>query len=438
MDHFCYRSGSLFAEGVGLEQLAREAGTPLYVYSRATFEAHLERFQRAFAPLDPQICFAAKSCPNLSILRLLSERGAGLDIVSGGELARALAAGARAGDCVFAGVGKSDQEIRDALVAGVGLFNCESAPEFENIAQQARSLGKRARVALRINPDVDVHAHRHTTTGIRATKFGVDIEDAPAFFDTYADTEGCSLCGLHLHIGSPIRTCEPFVTAINYALKLIDNLAARGHTIDTLDIGGGFAADYESGEALSAEDYARVIVPLLQERVMQGLRIIIEPGRSIAANAGVLLARVQYLKRAGNHRFAILDAGMHTLLRPSHYDAFHFIWPVTPPDGLVPLTRCERPALDGLEPCDVVGPICETGDFLALDRPLPVIARGDLLAVFGTGAYGMSMASRYNSFGLPPEVLVEGDSWRLIRSRETIDELFAHEKPFLQQPATAH
>jgi len=288
-------------------------------------------------------------------------------------------------------------------------------------------MGKRARVALRVNPDVDPVTHRHTTTGVRATKFGVDLEDAPAFFERYANVASCELCGLHAHIGSPVRLTAPYVAAIERLLSMIDHLESKGFKISTLDIGGGFAADYETGEAPSAAQYAEVIVPLLQDRVQQGTQIILEPGRSIAANAGVLLTQVQYIKHAGDHRFAILDAGMHTLLRPSHYDAFHFAWPCTPRNGLIPHARAHTQTLAGLEPYDLVGPICETGDYLALGRELPPLERGDLLAFFGCGAYGMSMASRYNSMPLPAEVLVRNTTFELIRQRETFADLISHE-----------
>jgi diaminopimelate decarboxylase len=427
MDHFEYRDSELHAEDVPLHCIADAVGTPTYVYSRATFLEHLRRFQTAFAPLSPTICFAVKSCSNLAILNLLAEAGAGMDIVSGGELRRALTAGTAPEHCVYAGVGKTDEEINYALDSNIGMFNCESGPEFENIAGLAKARGVRPRVALRVNPDVDPNTHRHTTTGVRSTKFGIDIEDAAGFFDRHAGNPNCELCGLHAHIGSPVREVAPYVRATQRLLELIDLLKTRGHAISTLDIGGGFAADYETGEAPSAQVYADALVPLLEERVRDGLQIIMEPGRSIAANAGLLVARVQYVKVAGDRRFAILDAGMHTLLRPSHYDAFHFTWPCSPEQAHVPATRSATPEMEGLLRYDVVGPICETGDYIALDRALPPLKRGDLLGVFGSGAYGMSMANRYNSMPLPAEVLVDGESFHVIRQRESIEDLFSHE-----------
>ncbi|MCH2146048.1 MAG: diaminopimelate decarboxylase [Phycisphaerales bacterium] len=427
MDHFQFRDSELHVEDVPLSAIAESTGTPTYVYSKATFLEHLLRFQEAFAPLDPLTCFAVKSCSNISVLQLLGEHGAGMDIVSGGELQRALAAGVDPARCVYAGVGKTDEEIEFALRSGIGFFNCESSPEYRNIERIASRLGVTARIALRVNPDVDPGAHRHTTTGVRATKFGIDIEDTLAFFEAHAGSPHCELCGLHAHIGSPVREVMPYVVAVERLLATIDLLEQAGHPISTLDIGGGFAADYETGEAPPARTYAEALVPILEPRVRDGLRIILEPGRSISANAGILLARVQYVKEAGDRRFAILDAGMHTLLRPSHYDAFHFVWPCRPPAGMTPPARTREPAIPGLKNYDVVGPICETGDYIALDRPLPALERGDLIAIFGSGAYGMSMANRYNSMPLPAEVMVDGTAVHLIRRRETHEDLMSHE-----------
>jgi len=348
--------------------------------------------------------------------------------VSGGELFRALAAGARPETIVYAGVGKRDDEIAAALDAGIFLLNVESEEEFENIARIAAARGARCRCALRINPDVDPRTHRFTTTGTKETKFGVDIERARAFFRRYGRDPHARLVGLHLHIGSPVYETAPYVEAVRKALSLRAELLAEGFEVSVLDVGGGFAADYETGRSPAAADYARAIVPLLEPAVREGLQVVLEPGRSIAANAGVLLTRVQYVKRSGDKTFAICDAGMNALLRPSHYDAFHFIWPAEPPAGFVPARRTADPGLPGLVPVDVVGPLCETGDYLALDRPLPPVKRGDLLAVFTAGAYGMSMASRYNSSPLPAEVLVDGDRLTVVRRRETYEDLVAHER----------
>ena len=427
MDHFRYCDGALHCDGVSLEAIAESAGTPTYVYSAATLRDHMTRLASAWSPLRPRICFSVKSCPNLAVLRTLVDAGAGMDVVSGGELVRALRAGCPAELAVYAGVGKSDHEIRLALRERIGLFNIESEPELENVRRLAEQESCAAHCALRVNPDVDPRTHRHTTTGTRETKFGVDLEQALAIFRRHGRDRHAVLDGIHLHIGSPVYSTDPYVESVRRALALIDTLASEGIRIRTLDLGGGFGADYETGQSPDARAYAEAVEPLLAPRVRDGLQLILEPGRTVAANAGVLLARVQYVKRGGAKTFVICDAGMHTLLRPSHYDAFHFMWPVRPPEGFVPERRAQRMPMDGLERVDVVGPLCETGDYLALDRELPRMERGDLLAVFTAGAYGMSMASRYNSHPLPAEVLVDGMSARIVRQRETVEDLLAHE-----------
>ena len=428
MDLFRYEEGSLRCEGVAAATIAESVGTPCYVYSAGTLAEHFRRIRDAFAALDPLICYSVKSCGNLGVCRTLVGLGSGMDVVSGGELFRALAAGARPDTIVYAGVGKRDDEIAAALDAGIHLLNVESEEEFENIARIARSRNATCRCALRINPDVDPRTHRFTTTGTKETKFGVDIERARSFFRAYGKDPHARLAGLHLHIGSPVYDTAPYVQAIRKALALRDELLAEGFEVGVLDVGGGFAADYETGRSPSAADYAAAIVPLLEPAVRAGLRIVLEPGRSIAANAGILLTRVQYVKRSGDKTFAICDAGMNALLRPSHYDAFHFIWPTSPRPGFVPASRSKETGMDGLVPVDVVGPLCETGDYLAIDRPLPPVARGDLVAVFTAGAYGMSMASRYNSSPLPAEVLVDGSGFEIVRRRETYADLVAHER----------
>jgi diaminopimelate decarboxylase len=427
VDHFAYRKGELFCEDVAVADVADAAGTPCYVYSRATLRDHYRRLAEAFAPLEPLICYAIKSCANLSVCRVLAECGAGMDLVSGGELHRARLAGVDPGACVYAGVGKTDAEIREALAAGVGWLNVESEAEFETVGAIAADLGVRGRVALRVNPDVDPHTHRYTTTGTRETKFGVDLQRARTFFDTYGREGPCALAGIHLHLGSPIYSAEPYVRSIRKVLRLIDEIEARGHRVEMLDLGGGFGADYETEQTPPAAAYADRIVPLLLERVRSGLQVVIEPGRTITANAAVLLVRVLYVKVSGGKTFVICDGGMNALIRPSHYGAFHFIWPCRVADRHVPARRARRMGMAGLRPVDVVGPICESGDFLAEDRALPPVARGDLLAVFSTGAYGMVMASRYNSVPLPAEVMVAGGSATLVRRREDYDDLTAHE-----------
>ncbi|MFO0963326.1 MAG: diaminopimelate decarboxylase [Phycisphaerales bacterium] len=427
MDHFTYQSGRLHCEGVDVESIAQAVGTPTYIYSEATLLEHYRRIATAFAAVKPLICYSVKSCGNLGVCRTLAQAGAGMDVVSGGEIFRARQAGAGPERIVYAGVGKTDEEIRQALRERIFLLNVESEAEFENIARIAREMGATCDCALRVNPDVDPKTHRYTSTGRKETKFGVDIERARAFFRTYGRDPHARLRGIHLHIGSPIYSTDPYVQSITKALALRKELAAEGFTVEVLDIGGGFAADYESGRSPDAAAYAAAIVPLLEPAVREGLRIVLEPGRAIVANAGILLTRVQYVKRSGDKTFTICDAGMNTLLRPSHYEAFHFIWPAHPKAGFVPTRRTEKPDMPGLVQQDVVGPICETGDFLALDRAMPPVERGELLAVFTAGAYGMAMASRYNSVPLPAEVLVRGDRFETVRRRESYADLVAHE-----------
>jgi diaminopimelate decarboxylase len=349
---------------------------------------------------------------------------------------------------VYAGVGKTDAEIQAALDGrhsllgsdratkrrrdegkaaargSIAYFNIESEPEFENIAAIARQMGVKARGALRVNPDVDPKTHVYTSTGKKETKFGVDIERAIAFFERYGRDEFLALDAIHLHIGSPVYEIAAYVAAVEKSLKLIDDLAARGFKVRALDLGGGFGADYETDRSPVAADYAKAIVPLLRDRVRAGLKIILEPGRTISANAGLLLTRVLYVKEGGGGKqFVICDAGMHTLIRPALYGAFHFIWPAEPGPGFVPQKRAEKMEMAGLRACDIVGPICESGDFLAKERALPPVKRGDVIAVFTAGAYGMVMANNYNTQPLPAEVLVAGGDASLIRLRQNIEDL---------------
>ncbi len=410
-----------------MSSVARDVGTPTYVYSSQTIRDHYDRLSAAFSPLRPLMCYSIKSCPNLSVCRLLGSLGAGMDVVSGGELFRALKAGVPASKCVYAGVGKTDEEIKFAITSGIGLFNVESEPEFERIASIAASLKATCNAALRVNPDVDPKTHRYTTTGKKETKFGVDIERARAFFHRYGRDSSCRLTGIHLHIGSPVYSTQPYVESVEKTVALIDELSAEGYSVETIDLGGGFGADYETDQSPVAADYANAIVPLLKQRVANGLRIILEPGRTIIANAGVLILKVLYVKRSGEKSFLIADGGMNVLLRPSHYGSFHFIWPTEVDAGYVPQRRLKDMSMPGLQTMDVVGPICESGDFLALDRALPPVNSGDLVAVFTAGAYGMAMASRYNSMPLPAEVLVDGSGYSVVRRRETWDDLIAHE-----------
>lgn len=424
MDYFAYKSGKLFCEGVDLSAVAAEAGTPAYVYSAATLRHHYTALAEAFAELNPTICFAVKSLANLSVLRLLAEMGAGFDVVSGGELFRAAQAGADMSKVVYAGVAKTDAEIEQAIAAGIGYFNVESEQEFENIARLARAAGKPVRCALRVNPDVDPKTHTYTTTGKKETKFGVDIERAERFFAAYGRDEFARIPAIHLHIGSPVLSAEPYVQAIHKALTLIEKLRGQGYAIDTLDIGGGFGADYVHDQSPVAAEYAKAIVPLLKGA---GLHVIIEPGRQISCNAGVLLTAVQYVKAGGDKQFVIVDAAMTDLIRPALYDGWHFIYPAVLGHGEPAPVRAKDFAPPGAVKVDVVGGVCESSDFLGKERMLPPTRRGDLLAVFSAGAYGFTMSSQYNARPRAAEVLVEGDQWRIVRRRETYADLIAGE-----------
>lgn len=433
MDHFQHRGGQLYCEEVNLDDLADRLGTPLYVYSQHTLLDHYQRFSAAFAPLDPLICFALKSCHNIHVIRTLAEQGAGADVVSGGELYRAQAAGVDPSRVVAAGVGKTDTELKAILKAQVGWLNVESEQEFEVASALARELGQRQRVALRINPDVrDQKTPEKTTTGKKGSKFGVDIDRAVQFFDQYGKDPSLQLRGLHCHIGSPIFSPEPYKAAIERLLALITELRAKGHTISSLDIGGGFAANYDGnfaagGGAPTWQQYADVIVPLLSGFVKDGGQVILEPGRTLTANSGVLLTRVQYLKQGGGRQFAVVDAGMSQHMRPAMYDAYHFIWPTRVREDQVPTGYAPQQAAPDQQVYDVAGPICESSDFLARERSLPKLERGRLLCMYSSGAYGMSMASQYNSLPRAAEVMVDGTRARVIRKRETYDDLIALE-----------
>jgi len=425
MDHFVYRDGRLCCEDADVGLLAERFGTPLYIYSSRTLAEHYQKTSKAFEQLRAEICFSIKSCQNLAILRLLKNQGAAFDVVSGGEIARALEAGADASRIVFAGVGKSDPEIRYALQQGVGWFNVESEAELDNIARIATSIGRTAPCALRVNPDVDPHTHVYTTTGKRETKFGVDLERARRVFRDFAGREGISLCGLHLHIGSPVNTVEPYVRSITKGVGLIDELRRDGHEITAINLGGGYGAHYDGDEAPPASAYAERIIPLLSDL---GVKVLIEPGRSITANAGILVTRTLYTKSSGDKQFVIVDAAVNDLLRPALYGAFHFAWPVAPAGGAVPPARSADVKPIGSVLVDIVGPVCESGDFLAKDRHLPPVQLGDLISIFSAGAYGFVMSSQYNSRPRAAEVLVTNDEARLIRRRETYDDLVAAER----------
>ncbi len=453
MQAFRWIDGILHAESVPLPAIADAAGTPTYVYSAGAIRDAYARLTQAFAPLGAHFHYAVKASPNLHICRLLHSLGAGMDVVSGGEMERAWLAGTPMSEIVFAGVGKSDAEIRAALDGRaspvradaarfgapdpaergpVGLFNCESESELASIARIAGELGQKARVAVRVNPNVDPHTHEYTTTGKEENKFGIDADQIVALFDRWRNESAVELRGLHVHIGSPVPIVEPYAESIAVLLALIDELESHGHAIRVLDLGGGWPVPYREGEVPPIEAYGERIVPLLEERAKNGLQVCLEPGRSILANSGILLTRVEHIKRGRAKKFVICDAGMHVLIRPALYRAFHFIWPVawTGPEPV----WGDKPEIDGLEICDVVGPICETGDFLGRSRPLPEVEQGDLMAVFSAGAYGMSMASNYNDHGRPAEVLVDGERVTLINERQSLAALMETERVPRQLP----
>jgi diaminopimelate decarboxylase len=427
MDFFRYKDGKLYVEGVAAERIAREAGTPAYIYSKATFEHHLRQIQQAYRELETTVCFSVKACGNVNILRLMASLGSGFDIVSGGELYRVLQAGGDPAKVVYAGVGKTDREIIEGLNAGIGYFNIESEQELENLIQlvEAKAPSAKPKAALRVNPDVDYKTHAFMTTGKKETKFGVDIERALAVFDRYGGNPFVRLCAIHVHLGTGGKTIDPYVDAVRKILPVIDTLRERGHTVEALDLGGGYGADYETETVPSADDYAAGIVPLLKGK---DLKLILEPGKSICANAGILLTRVLYTKQGGAKKFVIVDAGMNDLIRPSLYDAFHFIWPAQVELRLVPTVRSKALTMDGCETVDVVGPICEGADFFAKDRPMPAVRRGDLVAIFTAGAYGFTMSSNYNARPRAPEILVDNDRFTVIRRRERYADLTALEQ----------
>jgi len=425
MDYFAYRNGTLFAEDVDVHQIAAKIGTPAYIYSKATFLEHFYKIQKAYSELDTTICYSVKACGNIHILKLLAQAGSGFDIVSGGELFRVQQAGGDVKKIVYAGVGKTDKEIVEALNAGIGYFNIESEAELENLIELARANGKYPKAALRVNPDVDPKTHTYITTGKKESKFGVDIERAQKVFSTYGKNGAVDLCAIHVHLGSGGKTIEPYVEAIKKAMVLIEDLRKQGFRIEAIDLGGGYGADYVTGYSPNADEYASGIVPLLKGK---GLKLILEPGKAIIANAAILLTQVQYLKQGGDKKFVIVDAGMNDLIRPPLYNAFHFIWPAKVEKSFVPAKKEESLELPGTEIVDVVGPICEGSDFFAQGRAMPSAKRGDLISIFTAGAYGQTMSSNYNARGRAPEVLVDGDKFAIIRKRETYEDMLAAER----------
>lgn len=410
MHDFRYKNNQLYCEDVKIEDLARRFGTPLYVYSRHTLVDHFLKLQSAFSEIDPLICYSVKANSNLAILKALVSQGAGLDIVSGGELFRAKKVGCPSRRIVYASVGKTDTEIRAAISSGILFFNVESLPELENINRISKQLNKITRVAVRINPDVEAKTHKYITTGKLTNKFGIDLESAYRILLLRSKFRNLNICGLHIHIGSQITESQPFVEAIRKVSWFIQRLKDKGISLEYLNIGGGLGIIYDREEPQTAQIYASQIIPLLKNT---GLKIIMEPGRFIVGNAGILVVKVLYIKRTEKKKFIITDGGMNDLIRPALYSAFHNIWPL-------------RKILQS-EKADLVGPICESGDFLAKERLIAKVKEGDHLAVMSAGAYGFSMSSNYNSRPRSAEVLVTGHTVRLIRKRESLADLVRNE-----------
>jgi diaminopimelate decarboxylase len=410
MDHFTYRNGRLYAEEVPLADIAAAHGTPCYVYSRATIERHWRAFDRALADYDHLVCYAMKANSNLAVLNVMARLGSGFDIVSAGELERVLRAGGDPAKVVFSGVGKRDDELRRALELGIHCFNVESAEELERLNAVAGAMKRRAPVSLRVNPDVDARTHPYISTGLKENKFGIDIAAAPALYARAAALPNIAVTGVDCHIGSQLTATAPFVAALERVLALVDGLAAQGIALRHIDIGGGLGITYDSEVPPSPAEYAGALAERLKGH---RLKVLIEPGRAIVGNAGVLLTRVEYLKHTPHKNFAIVDAGMNDLIRPALYEAWQAIVPVTERAG-----EAVR--------YDVVGPVCETGDFLGRDRAL-CLATGDLLAVRSAGAYGFSMSSTYNSRPRAAEVMVDGDKMHVVRARESVEDLMRGE-----------
>ncbi len=410
MSAFARRDGVLNAESVSLTDIAAEFGTPCWVYSRHAIEAALDEFQRELIGFDGLVCYAVKANSNLAILNLLARRGAGFDIVSEGELRRVLNAGADPRQIVFSGVGKTAREMQLALDIGILCFNVESAAELERLDGVAGVMGKTAPISLRVNPDVDAKTHPYISTGLKENKFGVAYEDARALYRQAAGLANIEISGIDCHIGSQLLDAAPFSEALDKVLALVDQLAADGIVLDHIDLGGGLGIRYRDEEVPDVKSYLQ---PLLQKLAGRQLRILLEPGRRLVGNAGLLLTRVEYLKPGEVKNFAIVDAAMNDLARPALYGSWHDIVPVVPRAGL-PM------------PWEIVGPVCESGDFLGHGREL-ALAAGDLLAIMSAGAYGMAMSSNYNSRVRAAEVMVDGAQTHLVRRRETVEDMYALE-----------
>ncbi|MGZ3335356.1 MAG: diaminopimelate decarboxylase [Isosphaeraceae bacterium] len=424
MEPFQYRDRQLYCEDVPVAELAARFGTPLYVYSQSAILETLKSLRSAFADVDPLVCYSVKANSNLGILKVMAEHGSGFDVVSGGELHRVKLAGGDPERTVFAGVGKTDDEIVAGLEAGVLMFNVESEGELEAITRVAAAMNRVAPIALRVNPDVDPRTHRYTSTGKKESKFGMDIERSLRVAEAALAMSSVRMIGMHMHIGSQITTTEPYAGAVAKGVEVIGQLRRMGHPIEWYNMGGGFGIAYKKSEARSIAEFAAAILPGVKAT---GCRLAIEPGRVIAGNAGILVSRVLYTKQSGDKRFLIQDAAMNDLIRPALYESFHRIWPVVAAPGLPAPPDDFEAAIPGTEPWDVVGPVCESGDFLAKDRSLPQLDRGDLIAIFSAGAYGMVMTSNYNTRPRAAEVLVALRQSRLVRRRETYEDLVSQE-----------
>jgi len=426
MHDFRYVGNKLFCEGVAVEALAKKFGTPLYVYSQRTLTDHFQKLDSALGPLDHLVCFAMKSNSNLAVLRTIANLGGGFDIVSGGELQRVIAAGGDPRKCVFAGVGKTEAEIEFALRENIYCFNVESEPELQRINKVAARLKKIAPVAVRVNPNIEAHTHAKITTGTYENKFGIEFEKIEGIYARASKLKNLRLRGVQMHIGSQLTTVSPFEQAIRKVLPLVEKLKKR-HALEFFSIGGGLGIVYQpalaSGTAdwwnstaaknvLTPAKYAARLLPLLKPL---GLKILLEPGRFISGNAGILVTRIEYVKRTGKKNFLIVDAAMNDLIRPAFYDAYHEIIPLTKKGGATILS-------------DVVGPICESGDYFCKDRPLPKVGEGDAIALLSAGAYGSVMGSNYNARPLPTEVLVNGKKFAAVRERQAVAKIWADEK----------
>ncbi len=412
MDFFAYRNGHLHAEDVAVGELAERYGTPLYVYSRAHLQAQFRALKAAMAPVRPLICYAVKSNTNAAVIATLAAEGAGADVVSGGELRRARRAGVPADRIVFAGVGKTESEIELALREGILYFTVESEPELERISACARKLGVTGRIAIRVNPDVDPKTHKYTSTGKKENKFGVDLARARAAYELAARLPNLEITSLHMHLGSPIMTCDPYAEALAKVAPLCEELKTRFPTFRHIDIGGGLGIPYRPQDHdFDLKAFASAVLPPLQKL---GLTVSMEPGRYLTGNAGILVTRVEYVKDSPFKKFIVIDAAMNDLIRPALYEAYHAIQAV----------RETKETVHG----DVVGPVCESGDFLAQNRELPAARAGDLLAVMSAGSYGFAMSSTYNSRPRAAEVMVSGTRHELVRERETFEDLVKGER----------